>query len=147
VDEKTLMSLFLLVSSTHKKLHSEVGIDGNACSTQVHAALLSSFEPVFSVRCLASLDHRTGVEQPTDDLIIQNRKAVQSIARSINWTLEDNMVKGLFFCATLTNRRGTILHLCNQERICPTLVWRRLSRIHAIRGSAKNFIRGESITL
>ena len=106
MDEKTLMSLFLLVSSTHKKLHSEVGIDGNACSTQVHAALLSSFEPVFSVRCLASLDHRTGVEQPTDDLIIQNRKAVQSIGRSINWTLEDNMVKGLFFCATLTGRRG-----------------------------------------
>jgi len=24
----------------------------------------------------------------------------------MNWTLEDNMVDGLFFCATLTGRRG-----------------------------------------
>jgi len=25
---------------------------------------------------------------------------------SVGWTLEDNMVDGLFFCATLTGRRG-----------------------------------------
>jgi len=26
--------------------------------------------------------------------------------RSMDWTLNDNMVDGLFFCATLTGRRG-----------------------------------------
>ena len=31
---------------------------------------------------------------------------MQSIGRSMDWTLEDNMVDGLFFCATLTGRRG-----------------------------------------
>ena len=38
--------------------------------------------------------------------IVQNRQAVQSIVRSMAWILEDNMVDGLFFCATLTGRRG-----------------------------------------
>jgi len=28
------------------------------------------------------------------------------MARSMDWTLDDNMVDGLFFCATLTDRRG-----------------------------------------
>ena len=32
--------------------------------------------------------------------------AVQSVRRSMDCTLEDNMVDGLFFCATLTGRRG-----------------------------------------
>ena len=31
---------------------------------------------------------------------------MQSMGRSMDWTLEDNMVDGLFFCATLTGRRG-----------------------------------------
>ena len=31
--------------------------------------------------------------------------AVQSMRRSMNWTLDDNMGDGLFFCATLTGRR------------------------------------------
>jgi len=31
---------------------------------------------------------------------------MQSMGKSINWTLEDNMVDGLFFCVTLTGRRG-----------------------------------------
>jgi len=31
---------------------------------------------------------------------------MQSIRRSTEWTLEDNMVDGLFFCATLTGRSG-----------------------------------------
>jgi len=31
---------------------------------------------------------------------------MQSIGRSMDWTLEDNMVDGLFLCATLTGRRG-----------------------------------------
>ena len=47
-----------------------------------------------------------GVEQPFGYLIAQNRQAVQSMGRSMNWTLEDNMVDGLFFCATLTSHRG-----------------------------------------
>jgi len=28
------------------------------------------------------------------------------MGRSMDWTLEDNMVDGLFFCTTLTGRRG-----------------------------------------
>jgi len=28
------------------------------------------------------------------------------MGRSIDWTLEDDMVDGLFFCTTLTGRRG-----------------------------------------
>jgi len=31
---------------------------------------------------------------------------MQSMGRSMDWTLEDNMVNGLFFYATLTGRRG-----------------------------------------
>ena len=30
---------------------------------------------------------------------------MQSMGRSIDWTLEDNMVYGLFHCDTLTRRR------------------------------------------
>ena len=47
---------------------------------------------------------RAGVEQPFDCLIVQNRHAVQSTRRSVGWTLEDNMVDGLFFCVTLKGR-------------------------------------------
>jgi len=47
-----------------------------------------------------------GIEQPFDCLIVQNHQAVQSMGRSIDWTLEDNMVDGLFLCATFTGRRG-----------------------------------------
>ena len=61
--------------------------------------LLSEF---FSVHCLVALDFGAGVEQPFDCLIVQNRQAVQSMRRSMDWTLEDNVVDGLFFCATLT---------------------------------------------
>jgi len=32
---------------------------------------------------------------------------MQSMVRSTECTLEDNMVDGLFFCATLTGRRGS----------------------------------------
>jgi len=52
---------------------------------------------------LAALDFGAGVEQPFGCLIVQNR---QSMGRSVDWTLEDNVVDGWFFCATLTGRRG-----------------------------------------
>jgi len=66
----------------------------------------SSFEPVLHKHCLAALDLGAGVEQTFDCFIVQNRQAVQSMRRSMDWTLEDNMVDGLFFCATLSGRRG-----------------------------------------
>jgi len=31
---------------------------------------------------------------------------MQSMGMLMDWTLEDTMVDGLFFCATLTGRRG-----------------------------------------
>ena len=55
--------------------------------------------------CLAALDFGAGVEQPFGCFIVQNRQAVQFLGRSMDWTLEDDMVDGLCFCATLTGRR------------------------------------------
>jgi len=52
----------------------------------------------------------------------------------MDWTLEDNMVDGLFFCATLKGCRGGHTHLYKQERKRPTLVQRRLSRTQALLG-------------
>ena len=46
------------------------------------------------------------VEQPFDCLIAQNHQAKQSMRRSMDWTLEDNMVDDLFFCAIFTGGRG-----------------------------------------
>jgi len=54
---------------------------------------------------LATLDFGACVEQPFGYLIIQNCQAVQSVGRSMDWTLEADMVDGLFFCTTLTGRR------------------------------------------
>jgi len=51
-------------------------------------------------------DFRAGVEQPFGCLIIQKNQAMQFVERSMDWTLEDDMVNGLFFCITLTGRRG-----------------------------------------
>jgi len=69
----------------------------------------SSFERLVTIH-LAALDLGTGVEQPFGCLIIQNRQAVQSMGRSMDWTLEDDMVDGLFFCATFTGCRGSQGH-------------------------------------
>jgi len=60
----------------------------------------------YSIQGLAALDLIAGVEQPFGCLIVQNRQAMQSMRRSVDWTLEDNMVDGLFFCATLTGCSG-----------------------------------------
>ena len=66
---------------------------------------LLSFERVSFIH-VAVLDFGADVEQPFRCLIVQNCQAVQSVGRSMDRTLEDNMVDGLFFCATLTGRRG-----------------------------------------
>ena len=58
-----------------------------------------------SNHCLAALHLGADVDQPFDDLIVQNRQAVQSMKRLMDWTLKDNMVDGLLFCTTLTGRR------------------------------------------
>ena len=64
------------------------------------------FWAISSNHWLAALDLGAGVEHPVGCLIVQNRQAMQSMGRSMDWTMEDNMVDGLFFCATLTGRRG-----------------------------------------
>jgi len=46
--------------------------------------------------------------------------------RSVDWTLEDNMVNGFFFCATLTGRSGGHTPFVKGAET-PTPVWRRLS--------------------
>jgi len=63
----------------------------------------SSLEPVVNIHCLAALDLGANIELPFNCLIIENRQTVQSMGRSMDWTLEDNMVDGLF-CAMLTGR-------------------------------------------
>ena len=95
----------------------------------------SYFERVVSVHCLAALGLAADVEQPFDCLIIQNRQDTQSMGRSMDWTLEDNMVGGLFFCATQAVE-GVIPYLFKQERKSPTPVRRRLSRIQVVLGRA-----------
>jgi len=57
----------------------------------------------------ARVDFRVGVEQPFafGCLIVHNCQAVQSMGRSMNWTMEDDMIDVLFFCATPTDRRGS----------------------------------------
>ena len=59
-----------------------------------------------SIHWLAALDLGPGFEQPFGSLIVQNRQGVQATTRPVDWTLEDNMVDGLFFCTTLIDRRG-----------------------------------------
>jgi len=51
----------------------------------------------------------------------------------MDWTVEDDMVDGLF-CATLTAAEEPIPHLYRQERKRPTPVRRRLSRNQALLG-------------
>ena len=68
------------------------------------------------------------------------------MGRSLYWTLEDNMVDSLIFCATITNRSGAIPHLCKQQQKRPTPVRTWLSRIQAVSGSARYFVQWESIT-
>ena len=58
------------------------------------------------IHCLAALDFGAGVEQPFGCLIVQNRQAVQSVGKLMDWTLEDDRFDSLLFCATLTSRRG-----------------------------------------
>jgi len=72
---------------------------------------------------LAALDLGIDVEQPLGSLIVHNHQTMQSIWRSMDWTLEDNLVDGLFFCATLTGRKGGQTHLYKQERKGPTSVF------------------------
>jgi len=50
----------------------------------------------------------TGVGQPFDFLVIQNRQSTHSIGRSMDWTVEDNMVTSLF-CVMLTSRRKDLV--------------------------------------
>jgi len=88
------------------ELHSEIGLDWNVRSTQAQAASSSVFEPVLSVHCFPALHLTAGIEQPIDCLLIQNCQAVQSMGRSMDWSLENNMVSGLIFCSTLTCRRS-----------------------------------------
>ena len=64
--------------------------------------LLLSIEEFFFYPLLIRLDIGAGVEQPFGCLIVQNRQAV---GRSMDWTVEDDMVDGLF-CATLTGCKG-----------------------------------------
>jgi len=49
---------------------------------------------------------RGGVEQSFGCPIVQNRQDMQSMRRSMDWTMENNLVDGWSFCAILTVRRG-----------------------------------------
>jgi len=78
------------------------------------------FERIVTIQCLAALDLGAGVEQPFGCLIIPNRQAVESMGRSIDWTLGATWLTVLFFCAALqrrpcpicTSRSGNVQHRC-----------------------------------
>jgi len=55
---------------------------------------------------MAALDLGAGVQQPFDCLIVQNRQAVQSMRRSMDSTLENNLVVGLL-CVTQAAEEAT----------------------------------------
>jgi len=95
----------------------------------------SSFEPVLSNHCLAALDLGAGVEKPFDGLIVQNRQAMQSMGRSMDWTLEDTWST---VCSSAPHSQAAedILHLYKQEWKRPTPVRRRLSRTYPVLGRA-----------
>jgi len=79
-------------------------IGANGAPAVASANLPFFFWASSSDHCLAALDLRADVEQPFDCIIVQNRQAMQSMRRSMDWTSKDNMVHGLFFCAILTHR-------------------------------------------
>jgi len=84
-----------------------------------------------SNHCLAALDLGVDVEQPFDCLIIQNRQAMQSMKRLMDWTLDDNVST---VCSSATRSQATeeaIPNLYKQERKRPTPVRRHLSRTQA----------------
>ena len=91
----------------------------------------SSFEPVLSNHCLAALDLGAGVEKPFDCLIVQNSQAMQSMRRSMDWTLEDTW-STVSSSAPHSQAAEDILHLYKQEWKRPTPVRRRLSRTQAV---------------
>ena len=68
------------------------------------------------IHCLAELHFEAGVEQSFGCFIVQNLQAVKSMRTSMDWTLEDNMVDGLFFCATITGRGWGHLYRQEQKR-------------------------------
>jgi len=59
---------------------------------------------------------------------------MQSMERSMDSRLNDNIVDSLCFCTTLTGRRGGHTHLHKQERKRPTPVRRWLSWTQALLG-------------
>ena len=83
-----------------------------------------------SNHCSAALDLGADVEQPFDCLIVQNRQAMQSMRRSMDWTLEDNMVDGCYSEPHSQVAEEAKPHLYKQERKRPIPVRRRLSRTH-----------------
>jgi len=62
------------------------------------------FEPVVTIHCLAALDLGAGFEQPFIDSSSRTSGRVVHVEVD-ELDRQDNMVDGLFFCATLTGRR------------------------------------------
>ena len=85
-------------------------LPGTKFSTTVLCVCSQLFIPL-----LAALDLGAGDEQLFHCLVVQQRQAVQSMRRSMDWTVEDNMVDGFSFCATLTVRRGGDTPFCTSR--------------------------------
>jgi len=92
-----LVTFFLSWRSTNKFWRKEWNVE------RIHGVSTFSFWGRTSNHCLAALDLGAGVEQPFGCLIVQTRQVVQSMGRSMDWTVEDEMVDGLFFYTTLTS--------------------------------------------
>ena len=84
-----------------------------------------------SIHCLAALDFGAGVNQTLDCHIVQNRQAMQSMRRSMDWTLEDTWSTACSSAPHSQVAEDAIPHLYKQERKRSRPVRRRLSQTQA----------------
>ena len=93
--------------------------------------LLSRF---FINHCLAALDLGAGIEQPFNCLIVQHRQAVQTMRRSMEWTLWTTWSTVCSSAPHSQTAEEVIPHLYKQEWKRPTPVRGRLRRTQALLG-------------
>ena len=93
----------------------------NVGSVRIKRISSSSFERVLAV-----------VKHPLGCLSVLNCQAMQSMGRSMDWTLEDNMVDGCSSAPHSQDAEEVIPHLYKQERKRPTRMWKQFSRTYAV---------------
>ena len=81
------------------------------CSSSLRENVLLNCMSSSFIPLLGSPSLGAGFENLFDCLIIQNRRAMHSTGKSMDWTVNDNLVNDLFF-RTTQNAEGVMCHLC-----------------------------------